>query len=50
MEEVRNRSGKLVCQIDRSCKTVEIVLKGCVTRIRFTDDGNVEIINTERAA
>ena len=50
MQEIRNADNKLVCRIDKVSKTVEIVLKGCVTRIRFTDDGNVEIINTERAA
>lgn len=49
MEEVRNSNGKLVCQIDKEGKVVEIVIKGCKTTIRFLSDGTVEIINVQAA-
>lgn len=49
MEEVRNGNGKLVCQIDKQGKVVEIVMKGCKTTIRFLADGKVEIINAQAA-
>lgn len=48
MEEVRNGCNKLVCQIDRRTKTVEIVIKGYKTAIRFNDNGTVEILNTKK--
>ena len=47
--DVRNSQGKLVCRIDKTSKTVEIVVKGCVTTIRFTDDGKIKVINTDKA-
>lgn len=50
MEEIRNASNKLVCCIDRSSRVVEISIKGCTTRIRFLNDGNVEIQNAKKAA
>lgn len=46
MEKVKNSADKLVCQIDKQKKLVEIVQKGCKTTIRFFDNGYVEIINT----
>lgn len=49
MEEVRNSNGKLVCQIDKESRAVEIVIKGCKTTIRFLSDGTVEIINVKAA-
>ncbi len=49
MEEIRNSANKLICRIDKQSKSVEIVLKGNVTIVRFLDDGNVEIINANRA-
>lgn len=49
MQEIRNSQGKLVCRIDKPTKTVEIVVKGCVTVICFSDSG-VTIENTERTA
>lgn len=49
MEEVRNSSNKLVCQIDKVNRIVEIVIKGCKTTIRFKDDGTVEIKNAKAA-
>lgn len=50
MEEVRNSQGKLVCRVEKSSKTVEIVLKGCTTLICFSDDGEISIINKDKAA
>lgn len=47
MEEVRNGANKLVCRIDGQKKVVEIVMKGCKTQIRFSDDGTTEIKNTK---
>jgi len=49
MEEVRNAANRLVCQIDKQNKVVEIVIKGYKTTIRFLTDGSVEIINAEAA-
>ena len=50
MQEVRNSMDRLVCCIDKSRKTVEIVVKGCKTVIRFLDNGTVEIINADKVA
>lgn len=49
MEDVRNGCNKLVCQIDRANKIVEIVIKGCKTTICFKPDGTVEIKNAQTA-
>ncbi len=49
MQEVRNSIGKLVCLIDKEEHKVEIVIKGCKTIIRFSEN-QVEIINTHKAA
>lgn len=50
MREVRNSQGKLVCRVDKASKTVEIILKGCTTLIRFSDDGTVRVTNKDNAA
>ena len=50
MQEIRNSQGKLVCRVDKASKTVEIVLKGCITLIRFFDDGTIRVINKDNAA
>lgn len=50
MQDVRNSAGKLVCRVDKASKTVEIVLKGCTTLIRFSDDGTIRVINKNNAA
>lgn len=50
MQEIRNSQGKLVCRVDKASKTVEIVLKGCITLIRFFDDGTIGVINKDNAA
>ncbi len=39
MQDVRNNQGKLICMVDSRTKTIEIAIKGCVTKIRFSDDG-----------
>lgn len=43
MQEIRNKDSKLVCQVDKETKTVVIVVKGCKTTLRFTDDGKIEV-------
>lgn len=43
MEEVRNDSNRLVCQIDKANRIVEIVSKGCKTTIQFNSNGTVKI-------
>lgn len=48
MQDIRNSQGKLVCRADKDSKSVEIAVKGNVTVIRFTDDGKIKIVNTER--
>ena len=45
MEEVRNASGKRVCDISADHKTIEIVIRGCVTRITANPDGTLNIEN-----
>lgn len=49
MEEIRNNLGRLVCRVDQLTKTVEIAVKGSVTTIRFTDDGEIKVINIGKA-
>ena len=49
MQEVRNNQGKLICRADRLTKTVEIAVKGCVTKIRFSDDGKINVTNKNKA-
>ncbi len=50
MQEVRNSENKLVCCINKVQKTVEIMIKGCKTTIKFLDDGTVKIVNTNKVA
>lgn len=50
MKDVRNKSGKLVCRLDEENQLVEIVHKGCTTRIRFLPDGSAEIESQENVA
>lgn len=45
MQEIRNADNKLVCRIDKVSKTVEIVLKNCVTTISFSDKRDPVIKN-----
>lgn len=46
MIPIRNANNKLVCQVDKKSKIVEIIIKGFKTVIRFTEDGEVEVKNT----
>lgn len=46
MQDIRNKTDKLVCRVDVANKVVEIVSKGCKTVIYFFDDGNFKVINT----
>lgn len=46
MQDVKYSKGKLVCRVDELSQLVEIVHKGIATTIRFSPEGQVEIINT----
>ena len=50
MQDVRNGADKRVCRIDKTSKTVEIVLKGFKTIVRFLDNGQVLIENVSMVA
>ena len=45
-KEVRNANGKLVASVNETTRTVEIVQRGFITKIRFNPDGTFEVINT----
>ncbi|MCM1295583.1 MAG: hypothetical protein NC311_08570 [Muribaculaceae bacterium] len=47
--EIRNNQGKLVCKVERNSKTVEIAVKGYVTLVKFCEDGNINVINKNKA-
>ena len=49
LTEVRNSQGKLICRIDKPSKTIEIANKGYVTLISFCDNGNINVINKNKA-
>lgn len=46
MTEVRNLKNKRVCDLSEDHKVVEIVIKGCKTRITANPDGTLNIENT----
>lgn len=52
MEPVKNLNDKRVCDISRDRRVVEIVHKGCRTRITANRDGTlkVENVHTSKAA
>ena len=50
MREIRNSEGRLVCRIDETTGTVEIIVKGCVTLIERPQDGSVKVINRKQPA
>lgn len=50
MTNVKNANGKLVCQVDESTQTIEIIHKGFKTLIRFIEKGKIQIINTKTVA
>ena len=45
LSEVRNSEGRLVFKIDELKRTLEIILKGCVTLVKWKPNGKFEIIN-----
>ena len=45
MEIWKNEAGKRVCDISEDCRTVEIFVKGCKTRITANSDGTLRIMN-----
>lgn len=45
MSEVRNLNNKRVCDVSEDRKVVEIVIKGCKTRITANPDGTLNIEN-----
>lgn len=45
MEAFKNSSGKRVCDISADCRVVEIVQKGCLTRITANPDGTLNVQN-----
>ncbi len=52
MEPVKNLNDKRVCDISHDHKVVEIVQKGCLTRITANSDGThkVENVPLQKAA
>lgn len=50
MQEIRNAANRLVCLVDKSEKTVEIVIKDCKTVIRFLDNGAITVQNNKLSA
>lgn len=45
MEPVKNLNDKRICDISHDRKVVEIVQKGCLTRITANPDGTLNIVN-----
>ena len=45
MEEVRNLNGKRICDMSPDRKVIEIIQKGCLTRITANPDGTLNIEN-----
>ena len=43
MEPVKNPNGKRICDISHDRMVVEIVQKGCLTRITASPDGTLKI-------
>jgi len=41
MEIVKNKSGKIVCRVDKKSRLVEISSNGCLTVIKFNENGTV---------
>lgn len=45
MEPVKNLNNKRICDISHDRKVVEIVQKGCLTRITANSDGTLKVEN-----
>ena len=50
MREIRNNDGRLVCKIDERTGAIEISLKGCVTLITHSKNGEVNVVHNARTA
>ena len=52
MAEIRNLNGKRICDISVDMTVVEIISRGCITRITANKDGTltVENVPTPQAA
>jgi len=50
MREVRNSKGFLVCKINEFSGLIEILMKGCITMIQLTSDGEIKISNFQKTA
>lgn len=47
MEIIKNLNGKRVCDRSQDRKVIEIVQKGCLTRITANQDGTLNIENVQ---
>ena len=45
IEAWKNEAGRRVCDISDDYRTIEIVIKGCKTRITANPDGTLNVIN-----
>lgn len=50
MEQIHNLNGKRVCDRSEDRRVIEIVQKGCLTRITANPDGTLNIENLPIAA
>ena len=50
LKDIRNADGKLVAQVNEAKGEVIIVQRGCQTKLRFNEDGSVNIVNTRENA
>ena len=50
MDEIRNLNGKRVCDMSKDHRVIEILQKGCLTRITANPDGTLNIENIHVAA
>jgi len=48
--QIRNANGKLVCKVDETKRTIEIIDRGYKTVVCFKADGYVEVKNTKLAS
>jgi len=42
---IRNQAQKVICAVDAKEKSVEILHRGIKTRIKFKQDGTIEVID-----
>lgn len=46
-QDIRNIKKRLIGRYFPSTSTLEILIKGCLTRIRFLSNGKIEVTNIE---